>query len=141
MCGDEFVGGVVIAEIAQETAAEHPDFQVLAHLEVEVRLVHAEVVADAGDLLAAVDLFALVDGEVQEVAVEGIDKFQLGTFVVGVAEDDDIAPADVVIAGKGDVAIGRGVDRVTEIGVAAAHPVPVFAEMAVWAVAARDVIT
>ena len=44
---------IVIAVVARELRAVHADVDVLAHLEVQVRLVEAEGRADGGDLLAA----------------------------------------------------------------------------------------
>ncbi len=140
MLRDEFVRGEIIAEITQETAAKHADLDVFANLQMEMSFVHPEIVADSPDLLATMDLLTLVDGKIQEVAVEGVAILQFKAFVVGVPEDHDISPADVVIAGKGDESVGDGVDRIAKITVATAETIPVLAQVAIGAIPTSDVV-
>ena len=54
-------------------------------------------------------------------------------------DDDDVAPAHLVVLSKDDDAMRGAADRVAQIGVAAAFAVPVFAEMSVVPESARDV--
>src|SRR5262249_34582986 len=44
-------------------------------------------------------------------------------------DDDDIAPQPAAVLGEDHAAIGHGEDVLTEIGVAAADAVPIFARM------------
>src|SRR5262245_280271 len=44
-------------------------------------------------------------------------------------DDDDIAPQPTAVLGEDHAAIGHGEDVLTEIGVAAADAVPIFASM------------
>ncbi len=75
------------------------------------------------------------------MSVKRIDIFHGAIFAERVPDDDDIAPAHVTIARKNDDAIANAINRVTQIGIAAADSVPVFTEMAVRTEAARLVIT
>jgi len=140
MCEDEFVGRIVVAEIAQEAAPIHPDLEILPHLEMQVRFVLAEVVPDASNLLAPAHLVTLLDTEFQQVAIQRIDVFQFRAFVVGVADNDDVAPANMVIPGKDDNAVGRGIHRVAQVRIAAPHAIPIFAEVSIRPVTARNVV-
>ncbi len=94
---------------------------------MEVRGIHAAVVAHAGDEFVALHELAHVDAEIEQVAVKRIDVFRLAVLEIRAADDDDVAPAEPVVFGKGDDAIGCGINRVAEIGVAAADAVPIFA--------------
>ena len=85
-------------------------------------------------------LVALFHEKLVEVAVEGIDVADGAAFIIGVAQDDDVAPAEFVIDGEDDDAVADGINGIAEIGVAAAGAVPVLAQVAVRAKAARFVI-
>ena len=51
-------------------------------------------------------MLAVADLDGVEVAVEGVHKFRLPAFLVGVADNDDVAPAVIVVFGKEDDAVG-----------------------------------
>ena len=55
-------------------------------------------------------------------------------------DDDDIAPPGAEIARINDEAVGGHVDRVAQVGIAAADAVPVFAKVPIRAEAARLVV-
>ena len=55
-------------------------------------------------------------------------------------DDDDVPPALMTIARKDNHAIANAVDRIAEIGVAAANSIPVFAQVAMGSKSASFVI-
>ena len=73
-------------------------------------------------------------------AVHGFDRVAFRRFAEGVAHHDDVPPAHVHVPGQHDDPGAAGVDRVAQVGVAAAVAVPVVAEMAVGCHAARLVV-
>ena len=72
--------------------------------------------------------------------VKSIDRFQISFLAECVADDDDIAPAEMHIAREHHHTVADAVNRIAQIAVAAADAVPIFAEMTVGPVAACLVI-
>jgi hypothetical protein len=141
MRGDEGARAEVIAIVASVAAPLHADAEVLAHFKMEMGVVLSVSGADGADLLSFAHRFVHAHGASVEMAVEAIDRLQ-GAFgiTIGVADDDDISPPAVVVFGENNDAIGGGINGITEVGIAAAVTVPVFALVAIRRVAAKDII-
>ena len=70
MSHDKFRWQPVAAEITSALSMIHSDGEILVHLEVEVRIVHAPVVAHFSDALAALHLLSLLHEDGLEVPVK-----------------------------------------------------------------------
>jgi hypothetical protein len=57
------------------------------------------------------------------------------------AHDHAITPAHAHIEGEDDDTIGAGVDGITKVAIASAFAIPVFAEVAIGGITAKDVVS
>ena len=70
MLGDEKVRIPVVREVPRKRAAGHPDAEVLAQFEMQMRRIHAAVVAEGADLLPAHDPLPLLHEDGVEMPVK-----------------------------------------------------------------------
>ena len=100
----------------------------MAHFEMKMGWIHTSVRAYRSDLLAALDGLAILHENFIQVSVERIDEFNraAGWVTIGMADKHHISPTGFHIMSESDDAIGDGVNRVAEVGVAAAASVPVL---------------
>src|SRR5438046_1880734 len=98
MAFDEIRGIEIVAEIARERRAVHPDAQVFSDLKVQVRFVHSAIISDCADLLSARNRVALAHQNLIEMTVKRVDATELSVFKKRVADDDDVAPAEMHVA-------------------------------------------
>lgn len=105
----------------------------IADLEVEVRRIRAVGGADRADPLAAADRCTARDVDRVEVRIQRLDA-------TPVDDADHVAPVTADIDRLDHDARRRGIDRVAEVGIAAAVAVPVVAEVLVHAERLRIVI-
>ena len=96
-----------------------------------MRIVKAMRVADGRNLLPAPHRLAAMNKNFLKVPVKRIDVAHAAAVAIGVPDNDHVPPALVTIARKNNDPIADAIHRIAEIGVAAAHAVPVFAEMSV----------
>src|SRR5204863_4430770 len=82
------------------------------------------------DLLPARDPLAPADQHRVEVAVKGVDIAHVAVLAISVPDNDHISPAQMNVAGKDHDAVADTVDRVAQIGITAAHSVPIFTYVA-----------
>src|SRR6185437_16745031 len=108
---------------------------------MEMRIVLAVGRAHRRDLLAARDPLTAANEHFLEVAVERVDIFHVAAIAISVPDDDDVSPAQMNIASKNHDAVAGGVDRIAEIGVAAANSVPIFADVTAGPEPTRLVVT
>ena len=57
------------------------------------------------------------------------------------AHDHAVSPAHADIEGEDDDTIGAGVDGITEVAIASAFAIPVFPEVAIGGITAKDVVS
>src|SRR4029453_6286174 len=108
---------------------------------MQMRVVKTMRVADRRDLLIAPDRLSAMDQDVAEMPVERIDRAHASAFAVGVSDNDHVPPALVAIACENNNAIANDVNRIAQIGIAAANSVPIFTHMPVRSIPARFVVT
>src|SRR5439155_21187689 len=125
-----------VAAVAAESRPTHADFEVLANFEMQVRIINPMRRSDSADLLATRHALAITNQHRIEMPVKSIDRFQISFLAECVADDDDVAPAEMHIAREHHHTIADAVNRIAQIAVAAADAVPIFAEMTVGPVAA-----
>ena len=129
MRGNEIGRVVIIARILREFIAAHPDGDVLAHLEMQVRVVKTVRIADRGDLLPAFYSLTAANQNFLEMAVKRVDVAHRSSFAERVPDNDHVPPALMTIARKNNDAVADDVNWVAEVGVTATNAVPILAEM------------
>lgn len=92
------------------------------------------VLADGADLLPPLHRRAAFDLQRLQMRVERANPPLLVVFVKDMFDDDDVPPRLAALFGKNDAPLRDGKDRLAQIGVAAAAPVPIFAGMQTQAV-------
>lgn len=128
---DELSGICPVVQIGGHVAALHADGNVVPHFKMEVGGIHSEIGANCADLLPPLDDLAGLDHDLVEVAVEGVDVFDLagGGIAVGMTGEHDVTPTGADVIGQGDDAIGDCVNGASEVGVTAAAAVPVLTKV------------
>lgn len=111
--------------------ALHANAQIVTNFKVQMRCVHAAIGAECAHLLTSLDELANFDHAIFEVSIERVAKFHLSRLriAVGMAENDDVAPADPHVIGKGHDAISCGVNGIAHVGITAVIAIPVLAEV------------
>src|SRR5437773_7742794 len=137
MRNNELRGIVVIGEILREFIAAHPDRDVFAHFEMQMRIVETMGRAHCADLLAASHRLAASNQNLVQMPVKRVNIANHAAFAVRVAHNYNVPPALMAVAREHNHAITNGADRVAEVGVTAAHSVPIFADMSLRSKAAR----
>lgn len=127
---DEICGRPIAAKIAGSLGMVHADGEILVHFEVEMGRVHAVVIAHRADLLSSPDLLPLMHENPVEVAVEGIGEMKLPVLDPCMADDDDITPVGMDIAGQHHHPISDGMNRTPESLGAATLCDPILSKMA-----------
>src|SRR5579864_5292916 len=120
---------VIITEVLREFRATHSDLEVLADFKMQMRIVKPVGVSERRDLLAAPHRLTAMHHNRQQMSVERIDAARHAAIAICVTNDDYISPALVTITCEHDHAVANAVDRIAQIGVAAANSIPIFAEM------------
>src|SRR6266852_144153 len=134
---NELAGIVVIAEVARKRGPAHSDLDVLADFEMKMRVVKTVRRAHRPDLLAPRYPLAAMHKDPIEMAVKGVDIFNAAAFTISMSHDHDVSPAHVTIAREHNDTIGNTIDRIAQVGVAAAASVPILPRMSMRLEAAR----
>src|SRR6476619_4021778 len=79
------------------------------------------------DLLATRDPLTATDEHFLKVTVKRVDVFDVAALAVSVPHDNDVAPAQMNVTGENYNAVAGTVNRIAQIGVAAASAVPILA--------------
>ena len=108
---------------------------------MQMRIVEPVGITHRRNFLAPAHQLAAGNKNLLQVPVQRIDVFDLSVFTIAVPDNEHVPPAHVTIARKNDDALADAVNRIAEISVAAADPVPIFTEMAVGPKSTRLVIT
>src|SRR5262245_4299332 len=85
------------------------------------------VLPDGRDQLSPLHFLAAPDFDRLEMSVERANFSSFVIFVEDALDDDDIAPQPAAVLGEDHAAVGHGEYVLSEVGVAAARAVPVFA--------------
>src|SRR6202011_5452253 len=97
---------------------------------MQMRLIESVRSAYRGNFLPTRHGLAAMDEHRVHVAIKRIDILDHPIFTITVAHDHDVAPAHVTIPRENHHPIANTVNRVAEVGVAAANSIPIFAKMA-----------
>src|SRR5207302_6068928 len=131
MRGNEIGRVVIIARILREFVSAHPDGDVLAHFEMQMRVIKTVRIADRGDLLPAFYSLTAANQNLLEVTVKRIDIAHASAVAERVPDNDHVPPPLMTIARKNDDTVADGVNRIAKVGVAATNAVPILAQMSV----------
>jgi len=126
---DEVGRHPVAAQITGALSVVDANREIFVHFKMEVRRVHAVIVADDANLLAAPNLLSLAHIDMIEVAIERIGETELPMLNPGMSDNDDIAPVGVNVAGQDDNAIADRIDGASETLGAPPLGDPIFAQM------------
>jgi hypothetical protein len=77
----------------------HTDGEILVHLKMKVRWIHAVVVTDGAELLSFLDLLPLSHSDSIEMGIERVRKMELPLFDPSMADDHYITPSNMNITG------------------------------------------
>src|SRR5581483_3027344 len=138
---DELRRVVVIAEVLGKGRAAHADLDILANLQMQVRVIKPVRRSHGGNLLATSHGLAFANKNVEKMPIKGIDRSNRAALAVTVPHDDDVAPAHMTVPRKNDQTVANAINRVAQIGVAASDAVPIFSKMSVRTKPARLIIT
>ena len=98
---------------------------------MQMRIVETMRISDRRDLLPPFNRLPAMNKNFLKMPVKRIDVAHAAAVAIGVPDNDHVPPALVTIARKNNDPIADAIHRIAEIGVAAAHAVPVLAEMSV----------
>ena len=130
MLRDERLRTVIIGIILGKRTAIHPNFQILADLQVQVSGVNAMAVTDRADLLPTLHHLIHPCLALVQMPVEAVDKNGAAIFFpIGVANNDHIPPAPLVVIRKNHHSISDGVNGISHVGVPATISIPVLPEV------------
>ena len=131
MRSDEIGRIVIVREVLRKFVATHSDLDVLANLQVQMRIVKTVGVPQRGDLVTTFHGLPAMDQDFLQMSVQRIDIPNGAAVAEHMTHDDHISPAHLAIARENHNPIADAINRITQISVAAAETVPVFTEMAV----------
>lgn len=124
--GLEKIRGVFPVEAEGVIAGARAQADAVPDLEVQVGEVVSIRGADGADDLAAMNILVESHHKSVEVGVKGLEETSVAQPVL---EHDHVAPSLGSGSGVNDDAVSDGVDGIAQIGVLAADPVPVVAEV------------
>ena len=102
-----------------------------SHLEMEMRQISTVGAADGRDVLAAANVVSVADEHRLHVSVERLHVFALAVLIVGVEDDDDVAPSGAALLRTQHATISNREYRIAKIAVFAADSVEIVAEVPV----------
>ncbi len=108
---------------------------------MKMRVIKSVGVSDRRDLLAAPHALTALHHDFVEMPIKRIDVSRPDSVAIRVPHDDNVPPALMTIARKNNNAVADALNRIAQIGVAAANSIPIFSQMSVRTKAARPIIT
>ena len=114
MIRDEIGRNPVTLKIAGSLSMIDPDGEIFVDLEVEVRRIHPVIVSYIPYLLPLLHLLLLTHFDFVEVGVERVCESQLPILDPGMADHDDISPADMDVAREDNNAVSNRIDGEAE---------------------------
>ena len=110
------------------TDERHDEF---AHLKMQMCEVLAIGISDRRDLLTATNILRRRDKHLVDMRVVRLNVFPRAVFLIGMQDDDDVAPTRTAFARKQHAAVSHGVNRIAEIAVFSANTIEIVAQMAI----------
>ena len=108
---------------------------------MEVYIIHPVVAAHSSHLLAALHELVQLHIPLVQMSVERVHHVDLARGIAeGMADDHHIAPAHAYVLGQNHHTAPDGVNRIAQVAVTTAAPVPVLPKMTIGIVATRLVI-